>query len=457
MKNTNMRAGVLETAMALSKRILFMVSALALVFGCATATKQPSLFQTNPALLTRQYTPVQISLIHQNFKANPVQYSQELGDLLLWQMHKKRPEFALEFAQTPELNDGIDQKEAKAIKNIYDLIKDLDIPPDLFTETHKPRDIDKIIMRWKGNSDAKSDWSGHFYQSPGGKILDAKPIDFEQAEDQIDHKRLAENGELKWKSMSASGDEDGIKITLKYPRGGKIMFDINHQLLLSFTKTETVVNPFIQFDEKNGLEGTLTINEDLERKLPTEICALRDIVLAGENDYRYSAPLQALLWAYIDGKFKENDNPLKDYRGILDFIKPSWGDMKGPKWKKFEDVAERVNTIELFNYWVNNTITYGDPALGYTKTAEKTFKDKKGDCSDIAELGQTILSRAGYNVIKICRPSHVMAYIKENGLYWLAIDFTETGNHLIGPFEKKLEMSKYVRGPIMPCGPSVEP
>jgi len=312
MQSTNMLAGVLQTAMARSQRILSMVGVLALVAGCATATKQPSLFQTNPDLLTRQYTPAQISRIQKNFEANPLQYSQELGNLLLWQMHQKSPEFALEFAQTPELNDGIDQKEAKAIKNIYNLIKNLDIPPDLFTEKER-LNIYKIIMKWKGNSDAKSDWSGHFYQSPGEKILDAKPINFEQAEDRIDYKRLAENGELKWESMSASEDEDGIKITLKYPKGDKIMFDINNQLLLSFTKTDTLLNPLMQFDEKNGLEGTLTITKDLEGNLPKKLYALKDIVLAGENDYRYSAPLQALLWSYMDGHFKEGDNPFKHY------------------------------------------------------------------------------------------------------------------------------------------------
>ena len=43
MKNANVLAEVLETATALSKRILLMVSVLALVTGCATATKQPSL------------------------------------------------------------------------------------------------------------------------------------------------------------------------------------------------------------------------------------------------------------------------------------------------------------------------------------------------------------------------------------------------------------------------------
>jgi len=116
-------------------------TALAFSFGCATATKQPSIFQTNPSLLTKQYTPDQITTIQQNFETNPAQYSQELGDLLLWQMHQKSPEFALEFAQTPELNDGIDQKEASAMMSIYNLIKDLDIPPDLFTKTLKPRVI----------------------------------------------------------------------------------------------------------------------------------------------------------------------------------------------------------------------------------------------------------------------------------------------------------------------------
>jgi len=164
------------------------------------------------------------------------------------------------------------------------------------------------------------------------------------------------------------------------------------------------------------------------------------------------------LWSHLlieylvePDKFSE-----KGQRSLATLMKPP-KPLKEEEWEDFNTVVERVNSLELFDYWVNNTITYGDPRVGYTKPATKTFKDKKGDCSDIAELGQTILDQAGYNVIKICTFNHVMAYGKEDGFYWLAIDFTKVGNRLKGPFENIHDLYESARGPILPCGRCVEP
>jgi len=63
---------------------------------------------------------------------------------------------------------------------------------------------------------------------------------------------------------------------------------------------------------------------------------LRDIVLAGKGDYKYSALLQALLWGYTDAHFEKGDNPFNDYKGLLEF----WGDMKGPRWIDFRKRGE---------------------------------------------------------------------------------------------------------------------
>lgn len=128
MFNFERIAGVLERTMSVGRRMLLIVAFLAFAAGCATATKQPSLYDTQPDLLTKQYSADQIKAIEQNFNVNPLQYSQQLGNLMLWQMHQKSPQFALEFAQTPELNDGINKQEARAMTSIYNLIKHLKIP-----------------------------------------------------------------------------------------------------------------------------------------------------------------------------------------------------------------------------------------------------------------------------------------------------------------------------------------
>ena len=455
MFNFERIAGVLERTMSVGRRMLLIVAFLAFAAGCATATKQPSLYDTQPDLLTKQYSADQIKAIEQNFNVNPLQYSQKLGNLLLWQMHQKSPEFALEFAQTPELNDGINKQEVRAMVSIYNLIKNLDIPRCLFEEKKGlDSNVHKILMEWYGDSEKKSDWSGFFYQSPQGKIFDAKPINFEQGEDRIDYERLKKYGDLKWESMSASGDRDSIIVTVKYPTGNKIFFDINGQML-SFTKLEMLKKDSLLFNEKNGLEGTLIIKNAYDATKPErELFVIRDMVLAGEGGHKFSAPLQALLWGYMDSKFKE-DNPFENYIDALEFVKPIWGDMKDKRWSNFDEVADRVNTPKLFDYWVNKVIDYGDPIIGYTKPARQTFKDLRGDCSDICELGQTILGRSGYNVMKICTPDHVMGYIKKDNLYWLAIDFTPMGNALIGPSKNLYEL---IGGRVIfPCGPGVDP
>ena len=92
-----------------------------------------------------------------------------------------------------------------------------------------------------------------------------------------------------------------------------------------------------------------------ETNIVPELYAIREMVLAGEGEHRYSSLMEALLWGYMDGKFKEGDNPLKDYIGPVEFVKTIWGDMEGERWDEFDEVARRVNSLRLFNYWVVNS------------------------------------------------------------------------------------------------------
>ncbi|CAB1055348.1 hypothetical protein D1BOALGB6SA_81 [Olavius sp. associated proteobacterium Delta 1] len=102
--------------------------------GCAAvAVNQPSIYD-NPDLLNKHYSLGEIIAIQKNFEANPLAYSQDFGNLLLWQMYQKSPEFASVFAKTPDLNDGITPKKAKAMEKILKLITPLDITPALFAE-----------------------------------------------------------------------------------------------------------------------------------------------------------------------------------------------------------------------------------------------------------------------------------------------------------------------------------
>jgi len=120
------------------------------------------------------------------------------------------------------------------------------------------------------------------------------------------------------------------------------------------------------------------------------------------------------------------------------------------RWNDFKTVVDRLNSPELFNYWVNESFTFGLPIVGYTKTATKTFKDRSGDCSDICELGKKILDRAGYTITKICTINHVMGYTKKDGLYWVVIDYQTWGNTMHSP-------SDALPYGLIQCGTGVTP
>ena len=240
-------------------------------------------------------------------------------------MHQKSPQFALEFAQTPELNDGINPQEARAMMSIYNLIKDLNIPKDLFEEKGQyEHDMHKIIMEWRGNSDKKSDWSGWFmnlsstYIDPG-RVYNAQPIGFEQGEDEIDYAKLKQRGDIIWNSTANDKDTDGMIVTFEYPIHKEILLHINGQLL-RFTLSDLLSKNKLMFAEKDGLdglEGKLIIRNAYKTDLTPELLALKEMVLAGKGDNEFSAPLQALLWGYMDGKFKEGDNPFETYKSAL--------------------------------------------------------------------------------------------------------------------------------------------
>jgi len=306
------------------------------IAGCAnTVSTQPTFFDTLPELFTKKYSSAEITAVRQNFKIDPPQYSQALGEMLLWQMNKKSPETAKEFARIPDLNDGIDSKEAKAIISICNLIKDLNIPLDFF---------------------------------------EAKP------------------GESAFHS-----------------------------------------------DDKTGLTP--------------ELFALREMILVGKGDQKYSALLQALLWGYMDGYFQQDNNPLKNYQGALKFVKPIWGSMEGPRWEKFEDVVRRLNTSELINYYERKNFTYEFYDSGnwvgsiFVSGARPSliFEKKQGNCDAYSTFTEECLRRAGYEtwikITDIPEGEHATVLFKDKGGIYLFDNayFQVRCSGIIGPFKSENE------------------
>jgi len=424
-----------------------------LCFSCVVPTKQPSYFDSHPEVLKKQYTADEINILEKNFEANPLQYSQAVGDMLLYRMHQKSPEFAREFAQTPEIADGVNTQEAKAIASIYDLIKPIEITEDLYEKKGLDSDVHKIIMEWEGNKE--SDWSGWFLglgNTPysTGKVLSAEPIGFEQG-DEINYDSLKRYADLKWKSVSREGDPEGIIFELQSPMHKELTFYINGKQL-KLTPVDLLKKDLV-FDDKDGLDGKLTIKNGYQTNLTPELFAIRDMVLAGEGDYRYSAPLQALLWGYMDGKFKERENPLKDYQGALEFVKPIWGRMEGERWDNVIEVALRMSP-ELIHYYINEKYVY-NWVIGSWRSNQTIFKNKAGACYEVGALGMRMLRLSGHDAKHywdtevVSTPDgapygHSIISVKVGDRICIPIDFTQSGNQPYRCLDKETFNRRYI-------------
>lgn len=149
-------------------------------------------------------------------------------------------------------------------------------------------------------------------------MIDVKPVNFE-SEDKIFQKYI-KDGYVKVASLSSTKDKDGIIITLKYQYNDKIELKINDRKIIYFKNL---------IYSKDLPEGRLSIKNVSGTGFTSEIFVFKDMVMAGKSDQRFSAPLQALLWGYRDGKFKDGNNPLKTYSSVFDLVKDVWGEMQG--------------------------------------------------------------------------------------------------------------------------------
>jgi hypothetical protein len=429
------------------------LSALGLFAACASS-KIPSLYDTNPALVNKQYPAEEIAKVERNFSENSKQYAQEMGNLILWRMYKKNSVFAKKFVQTPELRGGLDEKKAKALVSIYNLMKDQDIPANLFEDEGPDDPVHQIILEWGGET--KSNWSGTIHLGKSGnlteRILDVKALEFDRGEDEMDQETWRKTGRVSWKSVAGREDVDGIALTLAFPLHRKIAVNVN-QKILTFSLADISAQDLV-FDQKDGLQGRLVIKNTGKIRFSKELLALKDMVLAGKGDQRFSAPLQALLWGYMDGYFRDGDNPFKNYYGPLDFVKPIWGKMEGHRWEDFETVTSRLNLPELVDYYELTKFKYVYAVMrGDDSLAVIIFKDRKGCCAHYASFAKYCLRKAGYEAAGLRfrwggdRQAHHIAVYTEKGKHY-SLDRARKKVGILGPFDSIAELLKAnQRGP----------
>lgn len=376
--------------------LIFLFS---IILSSCSPSLQPSVLDTNPELFSRTYTPQNINEITEAYKNNPLT-SQEYGNLVLWKIHEKSPEFAYEMAKQSDIMDGISPKEADALESILEIIEPIEFTPDFYRKLDDG--INKVLLTVENPTKRDLSYNGEFFRkfASFGTIVQAQPMSFEES-DSIDHVFEGDNNSLKWKMILPPGDSDSILLHIQYPNDGNMIISTDLGNLSFFQdelKKEIEIGHLLNY----GLSLTLK-DVNMEGIDPVKY-AVRDMVLYGGENHA-SSLMDSLLFGYASGHFKKGENPLKEYSDAKAFLKPVWDQMWGTKWKDVEDVSHSVNTIDLFRFWANTYMRY-EMDVGTVKTPNQIMKRRLGDCDDMVRLGIAILRPNGINITPVSQDNH---------------------------------------------------
>ena len=379
-----------------------------------------------------------------NFENKPEQYSQEMGDYLLKQFYKKNSVLGRELIKLPDLRDGISHAEVIALQKIYHMVEPLDIPEG-FMQQKEDQYIHHIKIEW--SSTESNDWSARI-QSGGNSIHSVKTISFEPG-DTINQAALEQRQSLLWYSKIGNGDnKDGIIIYIEYPMNKIFALTFEHlEAFVYFKFSDLVQKRSLLFGQDYGLNGTMTVDylygTKTWKQIDTEMAnsGIRNLLRNGSSNI-YNSGLEALLWGVMDGKL--NDTQLSNYSNMVDYIRPIWGEMEGPRWDRFSVVIDRLNKPELVNYWTMNNLNY-EYYLGDQKMDGSVFKYKRANCVDTTQFILRCLRNAGYPagdlwVDSRAFPGHVICYYKDNGNIYVIDNGTRNQSGILGPYKSLNEI-----------------
>ena len=423
------------------RRILLIVVALAFA-GCA-ATKQPSLYDAQPDLLTKQYTPDEIAAVKQNFDANPLQYSQELGNLMLWKINAKNNTFGRQLAELPDLNDGIDISDVKVLKTIDEYTEDVNFPPDFASNAKlEKRDLSEVLkevsdyhvlVKWSSEQENYSHGIITIIDHNNNLTLkEVNPKSFEEGDSIVNinapFNAKTSNAMIRINSLTSKDDEDYIEL--------KFSASNNHSLQ---------VGSHGRYDlgDESKIVYLSSTSENAKKYSKVEI--LVDLTLDGlkHDEYRYSPSLEAFYWFIKDGKFNpESFNEI--YKGSFDFTKMVWGDMEGERWDEFDEVTSRLNLPELLDYYEQQNLSY-QYYIGPLKSPKSVFKSRIANCVDNSYFVVHCLGKAGYKVgtIRVKSGSlegHRISYYKDKGKIFIIDNGTIVPQGIMGPFNSFYEI-----------------
>ncbi|MBW2334899.1 MAG: hypothetical protein JRF06_07370 [Deltaproteobacteria bacterium] len=176
---------------------------------------------------------------------------------------------------------------------------------------------------------------------------------------------------------------------------------------------------------------------------------------------KYCSPLQALFWLV-------QEDPELAYRSIkIKKIKwllwAAWDYSDKSKWGNPQDIMDRLNSPEVFEYWLRRNFKYDwsklpirDPKSAL-QSAKRSLIIKKGVCTDAAYLACTCLGKAGYETIPLRayffsessqHPlggslGHTVCVIKKGNEFYMAGD-TNAMEMTKRPFRDLKEIAEYM-------------
>jgi len=367
-------------------------------------------------------------------------------------MYQVCPEFALEFAQIPELNDGVHTRaEVGAVWNVSKALHSVvsragGVPRGFFEAKPSNLNVKEIYMEWRGDGVERAEWRvrlGYSVRKIGplvpwdayyrGRVVGFETVGFENGEDVASFV----DGVLAVKSFTGGDDVDGIKVSVELTRVGNMSFSVNNNLKFVYYADLLDKDDVLSAD-KYGFKGVFAVKRSYEGGLASDLNAMKDMVLAGEGDHRFSAAMQALLWGYLDGSFGVGDNPFGDYRSVVHFVKPIWGDMKGERWDEFGEVTSRLSLPELVDYYERKNFSY-EYYRGPLRSVQQVFKDKRANCYDTTEFTVWCLRKGGYRagsmVIQGAFEGHNVTYYKDKGKWFVMDNGGRWHAGIKGPFD----------------------
>jgi hypothetical protein len=151
-----------------------------------------------------------------------------------------------------------------------------------------------------------------------------------------------------------------------------------------------------------------------------------DVILnEGVPDKRaYCAPLEALLWLANDYDYDKLSQNFA-YYNMHSLLLDSWrysttsDNYTSAKWKKVEDVVDRLSSPRLVSMYMQDNIKYDNAQADTMTTARKSnifnlqvvFDSKKGVCHEMVIFAQHCLKKSGYKFENISNGDYGACYM----------------------------------------------